>query len=87
MPENITQYEDGYEDVPQAEIDALTRDDLLLIATDSGARRLVRCTLPPDQCFVQHSPGNIVSVGEDSLRPLDREEGTYFPGFTAEASS
>ena len=35
----IIKYAEGYESVPQAEIDALTRDDLLAIATDFGSRR------------------------------------------------
>lgn len=40
-------YADGYESIPQAEIDALTRDELLAIATDYGSRQLVRCIAPP----------------------------------------
>ena len=70
-------YKDGYESVPQAEIDTLTRDDLLAIATDSGSRQLVRCIAqhsaggPRDTdevyCTMEHGPGRIVAVDKESL--------------------
>ena len=63
----IIKYDEGYESVPQAEIDALTRDDLLRIATDFGHRRLVRCVLPPSDCAVEHGPSNIVAADEAAL--------------------
>lgn len=63
----IIKYDEGYESVPQAEIDALTRDDLLRIATDFGHHRLVRCVLPPSDCAIEHGPSNIVAVDEGVL--------------------
>jgi hypothetical protein len=65
-----TTYADGYESIPQAEIDALTRDELLAIATDFGNRQLVRCTLDETGCGVEHGPGGIVSVDTENLRPV-----------------
>jgi len=61
-------YCEGYESVPQAEIDALTRDDLLAIATDLGHRQLVRCVLDETDCQAEHGPGRIVAVDKDSLK-------------------
>ena len=63
----IIKYAEGYESVPQAEIDTLTRDDLLAIATDFGSRLLVRCTLDEADCDTGHGPGNIVAADEAAL--------------------
>jgi len=61
-------YSEGYESVPQAEIDALSRDDLLAIATDFGNRQLVRCVLDDTDCQVGHGPGRVVAVDKDNLK-------------------
>jgi hypothetical protein len=63
-------YADDFEDITQAEIDALTREELLLIATDWGNRKLVRCTLGPFYCQMEHVPSRIVAVDAAALTPL-----------------
>ena len=86
----MTEYENAYESITQAEVDALTPDDLLKIAieaddngvirdvllkiaTDGGARQLVRCTECGDggEGGVKSGSGHIVAYPKESLKPVD----------------